>query len=234
MSNLILANELYFTAKELLMLSKSVLITATIIFYSKCICTEILSSVVGDAWNQREDDVSSSFSTLVSQTNKFGTMPNHSDFASAPHFQLHPLICYQCFTTHWYQDVRIWNTPHICIAVPCILIGWTINYVYTVMYIKPPAIPTLAIHTTASQQRIFLFFIQDLLYRSYSLNMVSMLGPSHLMGDIYIPRYNNIEENLDKLETFIPEDTDYFLCSYPKSGNGTTWFTVIFMPIYRW
>ena len=64
--------------------------------------------------------------------------------------------------------------------------------------------------------------------------MVSMLGPSHLMGDIYIPRYNNIEENLDKLETFIPEDTDYFLCSYPKSGNGTTWFTVIFMPIYRW
>lgn len=51
--------------------------------------------------------------------------------------------------------------------------------------------------------------------------MVSMLGPSHLMGDIYIPRYNNIEENLAKLETFIPEDTDYFLCSYPKSGNGT-------------
>ena len=84
MSNLILANELYFTAKELLMLSKSMLITATIIFYSKCICTEILSSVVGDVWNQREDDVSLSFSTLVSQTNKFGTMPNHSDFASAP------------------------------------------------------------------------------------------------------------------------------------------------------
>ena len=108
MAYLILANELYFTAKELLMLSKSVVITATIIFYSKCICTEILSSVVWDAWNQREDDdVSSSFTTLISQTNKFGTMPNHSDFASAPHFQLHPLICYQRFTTHWYQDVRI-------------------------------------------------------------------------------------------------------------------------------
>lgn len=91
---------------------------------------------------------------------KFGTMPNHSDFASASHFQLHPLICYQCFTTHWYQDVRIWNTPHICIAVPCILIGWTINYVYTVMYLKPPAIPTLAIRTTASQQRILLFLFK--------------------------------------------------------------------------
>lgn len=52
--------------------------------------------------------------------------------------------------------------------------------------------------------------------------MVSMLGPSHQVGDIFIPKYANIEDNLQQLESFIPRSDDYLLCSYPKSGMLVT------------
>lgn len=50
--------------------------------------------------------------------------------------------------------------------------------------------------------------------------MVSLLGSSHFVKgrDIYIPSYNGIEQNLQKIAKYKPRKNDYILCSYPKSG----------------
>lgn len=56
----------------------------------------------------------------------------------------------------------------------------------------------------------------------HSVTMVSLLGESfQTENGIFLPQYPRIEYYLESMKGLVPSKSDYFLCSYPKSGE---WF----------